>query len=376
MKRLMIVLLTTLVLSGCPELGRHWSDQTETLYVDSYKVQCDDNASTLCFRVREDSSDSWETAPQDFTGFSSFEWGYRYTVEVETSFDNHGDPESYDFKSVIDRDPVTSDEASVILTLYTDTGILQQLSDTEWSLSGDVSFTCETFCSDLLTAVNNSYVTQLEFNVQENTVTLSAFICAAAEDDFQSECAGESEEDWYIAHFMSECGYSEPQLCYLYKLNEGADYELLPLDDGISDFEYEWGSRYDIRVNKTQSAAGNLQAAELIEENTSPESRIGSSYSFLFIVDGEAVNRSSGGSLTMYDLSETFDCGSYSLCQDINDYIEDNGDYHQPEYMLLRAYVDAGDVVILDVVCHDESRTDFRQCVTDEDEPEDINWNI
>jgi len=376
MKKLFFILLASVSLAGCPQLGQHWSDKKETLLVDYYKVQCDDNDDALCFRVREKSSDSWDTAPEKFNGFDSFEWGYRYQVEVETSFDRNGNPESYDFRSVVNQEAVIAGDESFSLTLYTDTGILVPVDDSNWSLNGEITFNCGSYCAEILASVNDGYITQLEFSASENLLTLTSFICSAAEDDFNSECAGESEVSWYIGHFMTDCGLAEPALCYVYKVNSSDDYELLKLDEGISGFTYEWGSRYKISVNQTLSPANVLTSAEFIEEDESPEERIGDSYSFLFIADGHAVNRSSSGVLTMYDSSESFDCGSYSQCSRINEYIEDDGDRHEPEYLLLRAYVDADRVVILDVICHQEGLTAFRSCVTDEDEREDIFWGI
>ena len=376
MKYAVFIVFSSLFLTGCPELGSHYGDESETLLVVHYKVQCDKDESRLCFRVREETTDDWEVFEEDFIGFSEFEWGYRYELTVNTSFDRDGHPESYELESVNQKDPVTAENETFSLTLYSDTGILQSLDDDTWSLNGDVSFACAPFCTDIQTSVSNGYVLQLEFTAREGALTLDSFICSSDEDGFSSECAGESEERWYIAHFLSDCGASEPTLCYLYKVNDSDEYELLPLEDGIEGFTYGWGSRYDIRVTKTVSAAGNITAADLLEDDSAPESRIGSNYTFLFVVNGEAVDDSSGGSFTMYDSAESFDCASYSQCSQIDEYILDDEDNHQPEWLLLKGYVDTADVVIVDIICHEEDLDDFRDCVADEDEEEDIYWGI
>ena len=100
MKYAVFIVFSSLFLTGCPELGSHYGDESETLLVDHYKVQCDKDESRLCFRVREETTDDWEVFEEDFIGFSEFEWGYRYELTVNTSFDRDGHPESYELESV------------------------------------------------------------------------------------------------------------------------------------------------------------------------------------------------------------------------------------------------------------------------------------
>lgn len=356
-------------ISGC-QLGRNWDDEEETLYVDFYKVPCDEDEASLCFRVKEDTADDYETWTDSFSGFSSFAWGYTYQVTVVTSFDDDGDPESYSFSSIDAQAAVSSDENSFTLNLYTDSGILQQLDDDTFSLAGEKSFSCGDYCSDLETILAAQQVAQVEFSASADELTVSSIICTAVDgDDFESNCEGTSEESWRVAYFLSDCNFSTPQLCLLFKVNNSDDYELLRLQDGIEGFSPAWGYRSDIDVYKTVSNGGNITAAELQNDDSSPDEYFGSSYTFLFVLRGSGLDSSSGGYIDLYDSSAQLDCTSYSLCTRMNDYISDD------QYLLLKGYVDADDEIILQsIVCHDDSSSDFQDCVDDEDEDEDINW--
>lgn len=366
--------LPVLALSGC-QLGRHWDDGEQTLYVDFYKVPCDNDATTLCFRIRENTADGWKTWTDSFTGFSSYQWGYSYRITVVTSFDDDGDPQSYSFSSIDEQTAVTSDEDSFTLNLYTSSGILQQLDDATFSLAGDgdeKDFACGEYCSDLATILAAREIAKVEFSVSDDAVTVSSIICTAVDDDdFSSHCEETSEESWIVAHFQTDCGLPEPQLCLLFKVNSSDDYELLRLADGIDGFSPQWGYRYDIDVTKTVSNGGNITAVTLDTDDSSPDERFSSSYTFLFILRGSGLDNSSGGYIDLYDSSLSLNCSSYSLCTKMNDYIDDD------QYLLLKGYVDSdSEIMLTKIVCHDDSHTDFQRCVAGEDEDEDINWSI
>ncbi|WP_221796884.1 DUF4377 domain-containing protein [Oceanobacter mangrovi] len=371
----MALLLSCLMLSGCPELGRHWDDQTKTLYIDYYKEQCDSNSTSLCFRVREDTDDSWEVADVPFSGLDDFLWGYRYTATVTISYDDNGDPDGYTYKSTKSAVAVSAAEESFALTLYSDVGIVYALDADNWEMGSEVDFACNTACDDLDSAVSNAYVTQLQFSVDgEGGISLDSVICAASEDDFSSDCEGETNVSWYIAPVQSDCGLSEPMLCLLFKVNSSDDWELLPLEDDIEDFSPSWGYRYHIDVVKTVSNGGIITAAVLDEDDDSPDERFGSSYDYRIVLRASGLSKSSGGYITLYDEGISMDCSSHSYCDDINDAISDLDDDVTEKYMLVEVYVDSdGTLVATDYDCERESLTSFQSCISSFDE---VTWGI
>ena len=355
-------------LSGCLDLGRSWSDTTETRLVDFYKQPCDDDSALLCFRVREDTGDSWELLDEDvsFEGFSEYTWGYRYEVEVVVSHDDDGNPDSYQFSQVISQEEITDAERNFSLSLYSNSGILYAEDDATWNMGGDVSFDCGSSCSDLTTAVGSGQVLELGFAATDGVLTLESFICSADEDDYASECEGVSTASWRVAWYQTDCGLADPHMCLLYKVNSSDNYEMLKLEDGITDFTPVWGEEADIEVTKTVSNGGNITAVELDTDDSSPSDRSGSSYTFYTIVRGSELGSSSSGLISLYDGAPDLDCSSYNLCDRLDGYIDDE------QWLLLYGYYD-GELVVRTVVCHDEDIDDFRSCVDDED---DVHWGI
>jgi hypothetical protein len=354
------------LLCGCIELGRSWSDTTETIQVDYYKEQCDNDSTSLCFRIRDTSSDSWAVVQEPFSGFSDFVWGYRYSVKVRVSYDEDGNPDNYRFQEVVSTDAVTDAENTFGLTVYSDTGIFADESDSVWNLGNELSFPCNEACSDLAAAVANSYIIQLEFTVADGVVELSSVLCASGSDDFSSSCEGESTVSWRIGWYQSDCGFADAQMCLLYKVNSSDDYELLRLDTDIADFSPVWGEQYNISVVKTVSNGGTITAVTLDENDSSPDDRTSSTYPFYFIVRGSELDNSSSGLISLYDGAPSLDCDSYNLCSKINGYIDDD------QWLLFKAYLDT-DIVATSVVCHNDNIDTFRSCVDDED---NVNWGI
>lgn len=366
MIRSLALLLVCVLMGGCIELGRSWSDTVETRYVDYYKEQCDSASSGLCFRVRENSSDSWAVVAEPFSGFSSFVWGYRYTIKVTVSHDDNGHPDSYSFREIVSAEAVAESEDVFGLTLYSDAGVLYAADASSWELGGEISFACNEACAELDSAVANSYVLQLEFSVSNGVISLDNLLCAAAENEFSSHCEGESTESWRVAWFQSDCGLADAQMCLLYKVNNSDDYELLQLESDVEDFSPTWGERYDIDVVKTASNGGNITSVVLSNDDSSPDDLTGSVYPFYFVVRGIALDNSSSGLITLYDGAPDLDCSSFNLCSKLDDYIDDD------QWLLLRGYVD-GDIVLSSITCHSASLTSFRSCV---DDVGDVNWGI
>ena len=369
--RSLLVTSALLPLSAC-KLGIHNDDETVTLQVDSYKQQCDDDSANLCFRIRDDENDDWRLWTGPFTEFDGYQWGYIYTLNVVVSYQSGGDaPESYRYESTVRRDSVTGNDQSFTLDLYTDTGILAQISTDTWNIGNEQDFSCADDCDDIAAVVAEQQIGSFEFRAVEGELTLTSVLCSTGDtDEFNDDCSGKSTENWFTAQFLSDCGFTVPQLCLLYRVNESDPFELLQLEDGIEGFTPAWGSREDIDVVRTISGGGNITAVELDSENTS-SSALGSAWSFLFIVRGEALDSSSNGQIGLYDSNITLDCASFSLCDRLDNRIRDE------EYLLLEAYVESADVtVITGIVCDDSTYGVFADCVAEQDTDDDFNWPI
>ncbi|WP_419811406.1 hypothetical protein [Bacterioplanoides sp.] len=381
---LFIPLLLTITLSGC-ELGVSYSDQDERIDVSYFKQQCDDASSRLCFRVKEEGSSSDYETFENLNGFSSYQWGNDYTINVETSFDDSGDASSYRFLS---EQTVTANTNAFSLTLYSQAGILsaENSDNTSWSLGGEISFsTTAEQGSDIDRAIAAGQVLQLEFTASDNVLTYSSLLCAAAEDDFAENCEGISNDDWTIRHFQSDCNYTEARLCLVYRADSSDDWELLQTTSSdISDFTPQWGQEYDIEVVKTLSAGGQLISARLEENDANPESFTGSSNNFLFVLNArDLADADSDNKIVLYDGGQTLFCDT--LCDEL---AEAKDDEHM---LLLDGYVEvvgAGsnsddqnstdgqsnpevEIIVSAIVCNENIGSDFDDCVADED---DIDW--
>lgn len=361
-----------LLLSAC-KLGIHKDDETVTLQVDSYKQQCDEDSASLCFRIRDDEDDEWRLWNDGpFENFERYEWGYLYTINAVVSYQSGGSaPASYTWQSTTTQDTVTGSDQYFTLDLHTDTGILAQITWTTWNMGGEIDFPCLDECDDLSTVVAEQQIGSFEFRADEGNLTLTGVLCSTGDDaEFSDNCSGKSTENWFVAQFLSDCGFTEPALCLLYRTLESDPYELLPLEDGIDDFTLSWGTRYDLDVIKTVSGGGNLTAAELTSEN-STSAAIGSAWSFLMIVRGEGLDSSLDGMIDLYDSNISLDCSQYGLCGSLDNRIADE------QYLLLQAYVESAQlVVITDIVCDDENYGSFSACVEEQDTDEDFNWPI
>ncbi len=367
MKTLWIPALACLTLTGCPELGREWTDKEETLLVDYYKVQCDKDDSKLCFRVREKTTDSWKTADLPFTGFSSFVWGNRYSVTVNTSFNSSGKDSAYEFRAVKTTTAVNPADEAFALTLYSRAGVLTPQNDTTWSLGDEITFACGSYCAQIKSAVDAQYALQLEFTASAGAVTLTSLLCSASEKDFSSDCSGESTVSWTVAHFQSECGLAEAAMCLLYRVNSSDDFSLLQLSGDISNFTPVWGKQYDLKVVKTLSSGGSISKAVLKENDSSPDDKANSTYPFKFILRGSALAANNAGVITGYDGAANINCSSNSLCANLDNYIDDD------QWLLLKGYVDGEQILLQEIICHDDVLADFKECVADE---KDVTWSF
>jgi len=359
-----IASVSALLLGGCIELGVSYSDKDETIQVNYYKGQCKSDSSSLCFMVKQDSGDSFAVF-ENFSGFSAYQWGNQYSVEVETSFDDSGDPESYRYLSTKSTDAVDN---AFSMKLYSAAGVLTTSDQLSWNLGGEISFTTTAEQGAVINAaVTADEVMQLQFTAANNVLTFSKVLCSAAEKDFAAQCEGTSSVDWTIAHFQSDCNLNTEHLCLIYRVDESDDWELLQTDSSdIEGFTPEWGKEYNIEVIKTVSDGGQLTSAKLDDDggDDSPTDRLDTTYRFVFVLNGRLLAKpDSNNQTTLYDSSQVLNCGS--VCSAVEDAIDSDN------MMLLRGYVQSSEVFVDQVLCDENPGSAFNSCVDDYNDDQD-----
>jgi len=358
---------------GCKwNLGSEYSSETKTMYVDYYKQPCTDNDQQLCFRGRFDTSDSFKVIDEPFTGFSDFEWGKQYKIQVEADRDDDGDDSSYALQSIDSSTEVTSNTFN--LTLKNTGDILSSVDNQTWSLGNEKDFSCTgEQCDQLISSEQTSSTIELSLNANADVLTLNSVLCQAADDSFSSDCGGESDTSWDIAHYLTECGATVPSLCLLYKEKDEdeEEYQVLPFD--IADFTHQWGIRYkDMDVSIVEKA-GTLQSATLKSDAEQTEQV---TESFLFVVrTGVAGLESSSDGKFIYDNLE-FDCSTHGQCGNIDDAVAESDD-DDIQIVLLEAEVSSpgenAEVRIVEVRCNDKPADFAAECI---DSSDDVFWSL
>ena len=89
-----LILLTTGLLTACPDLGIEYKDKNETIEVNYYKQPCSDTSASLCFSVKDKNSGDAYAVFNNLSGFSAYQWGEYHTIKVETSFAKNGKEQS------------------------------------------------------------------------------------------------------------------------------------------------------------------------------------------------------------------------------------------------------------------------------------------
>lgn len=366
------LLIMSLALMAC-DFGSHYDPEEETMYVDYYREACDDESTDLCFRVRFDEEDSFSLTTLPMYGFDALEWGKRYIVTVETEFTDSGKDESYTLESIDHievMEPVSND---FVLTFFMSSGILKDNSSdgsgSSWIIAGEKIFTCESSDCDAITAAyNERKEIQLNFQAENDNLTLEAVKCYASEDDFSTECEGIVEVSWDIAHYKTDCGLYIPSFCNLYKetSESGTSWHLLQLD--VDDFSYEWGIQYDIDV-KADISAGSLESAIFKEENERDE--ITEDFRTVIRLNSESAKPKDG---MLNYLTVTFDCGRYLKCNDIDDILDDLSDLEE-RIVVLKGTIESDYIgtlnpviVVEKIVCDSDSSTFKVNCADSDDE--------
>ncbi|MBU2037708.1 MAG: hypothetical protein KKH95_01095, partial [Gammaproteobacteria bacterium] len=68
-----------------------------------------------------------------------------------------------------------------------------------------------------------------------------------------------------------------------------------------------------------------------------------------------------------YDGAANMNCSSNSLCANLDNYIDDD------QWLLLKGYVDGEQILLQEIICHDDVLADFKECVADE---KDVTWSF
>ena len=361
-----LILLTTGLLTACPDLGIEYKDKNETIEVNYYKQPCSDTSASLCFSVKDKNSGDAYAVFNNLSGFSAYQWGEYHTIKVETSFAKNGKADSYRFISL---EKSTANDNAFSMTLHSKSGIISAADSdkTSWTLGGEKTFSSSAEQGAAINqAIADNQVLQLEFTAADDQLTLNKVLCAAAENDFASECEGVSQAQWTVRHFQSDCNYNDPRLCLVYRTNSSDDWELLrTTSSAIRDFEPQWGNQYQIQVEKTLSAGGQLVSARLKENDENPTAVTGSSNTFLFVLNAANLPAAdSDNKIALYDGGQLMLCDS--RCSDINGARDDD------HMLLLRGYVESGEVVVQALVCNENRGSDFDDCVADQ--ADDISW--
>ena len=368
-----LIIVCSGVISGCDwDLGSEYSPTSRTMYVDYYKQPCNDDDQQLCFRGRFDSNESFQVIDQPFSGFSGFEWGKQYTLEVEASRDDNGKDSAYSLLSVVASSEVTANTFS--LTLKNTGDILASTDNVTWTLAAEKSFSCsDAQCEGLVTSEQNSSTIELSFTAAGNALTLNSVLCQSADDSFSADCGGEAAYAWDIAHYLSECGATLPGLCLLYKEKDAADTEYQVLPVAITDFTHQWGVRYlDMDITVVDKA-GVIQSVTR-EADASTEEQVTDAFVFVMRTGPGGLANSSAGLLT-YDGQE-FDCDANNQCAAINSAI-DEADADSVQVLLLQAEVsnpgESAELKILDLICNANAESFESDCMSGRD---DVFWSL
>ena len=89
------------------------------------------------------------------------------------------------------------------------------------------------------------------------------------------------------------------------------------------------------------------------------------------VVRGEGLDSSTDGLIDLYDSNVSLDCTQYSLCDSLDNRIDED------QYLLLQAFVESSTaVVVTDIICDDVNYGSFSACVDEQDADDDFNWPI
>ena len=369
-----LLLFTCLYISACDlDLGSSYDPTTRTMYVDYYQEACDENSNSLCLRTRFDTDDAFKVNQISMSGFENLQWGSRYTLQVEAERDGNGKDTHYRLEGIDSTTVIEASNNEFVLTFNMVSGILQDNQNNSWTIAAEKVFSCvEADCTLLANSYRDEQKIQLSFTAEDNLLTLLKVTCQSSVTDFSSVCEGTSSKVFDIAHYRSDCGVSEPQLCLVYKEDTDAStaWNVLPFE--ITDFTAQWGQQYQLDV-KVKVEAVDLKSVEFVKENDPVKDKINVSFNMVMRT-GTSGLKSSDNDVITYDGIE-FNCSRYTQCDDIDKAVK-RATSNYEQFLILQAFVESGDdspvIVIKELVCDAQGNKFKADCVSEHD---DVYWN-
>ncbi len=369
----LFVLLACLYLSACElDLGSSYDPTTRTMYVDYYQEACNESSTSMCLRTRFDVDDAFEINEISMSGFEALQWGSRYTLQVEAERDGNGKDTHYSLEGIDDTAVIDASKNEFVLTFNMVSGILQDNQNNSWIIAAEKVFSCSVAdCTLLANAARDSEKIQLSFSAENNELTLLAVKCQSSDSNFSTTCEGINDGVFDIAHYRTDCGLPQPQLCLVYKEDTDAstDWNILPFE--ITGFTAQWGQQYQLDV-EVKIEAKDLKSVEFVKENDPVIDRTNESFNMIMRTGASGLVVSAND-VIRYDGIE-FNCSQYSQCGDIDDAVERATDDYE-QYLILEAIVETSGetpvIVIKDLVCDEQANVFKTECVANND---DVYW--
>ena len=183
----MSVLFLTACADGSDNTGR-------TMFIEHHKSSCQGVGYQTCLLTRESELSPWSYFYDEIEGFD-YEWGFRYELRVlVTDVPNPpADASSlaYSLLEVVSKESVDADTAFEF-PLFPFDGFSQRLSDTEFSLGHENSFTCDvSTCNTVDSLLTQELAMLLEFfhaNEQSGPLRLQRVNCSDTPLQFYDSC--------------------------------------------------------------------------------------------------------------------------------------------------------------------------------------------
>lgn len=373
----LFVLLACLYLSACElDLGSSYDPTTRTMYVDYYQEACNESSTSMCLRTRFDVDDAFEINEISMSGFEALQWGSRYTLQVEAERDGNGKDTHYSLEGIDDTTVIDASNNDFELTFNMSSGILQGNQNNSWTIAAEKVFTCSVAdCTLLANSYRDGQKIQLSFTAEDNLLTLLRVTCQSSATDFSSVCEGTSSKVFNVAHYRSDCGISEPQLCLLYKEDTDAStqWNILPFE--ITDFTAQWGQQYKLDVS-VQIEAVDLKSVEFIKENDDVVDQAGEAFKMVMTTGTSGLEKSANEVIN-YDGVE-FNCSRFNQCNDIDNIVSGADDKGKKTYVILQANVETSSetpvIVIEDLLCDAEGKDEFKTECLSKSQYDDVYW--
>ena len=185
------LVVSVLFLAACTNGG---SSMERKMFIEHYKSSCQGVAYQTCLLTRESELSPWDYFYDGIEGFE-YEWGYRYELRVLVVEvpDPPADASSlaYSLLEVLRKERVDVDTPFEFPLLPFDE-FSQRLSDTEFSLGYENSFTCDLSTCDtvesLLTQQSGMVLEFIHANERSGPLRLQGVKCSDASLQFFESC--------------------------------------------------------------------------------------------------------------------------------------------------------------------------------------------